>query len=225
MTSGIGLDMKSRLMALEESWVSGVPPESPRTAFERSIARLDLASLATAGAVEQLLEWWPVMLPTLATCRAHILAPAFAGMAIVPTAISAGLTASAPASGHAVLALGWVERRWRADGVLAAKIRVSACRDATGQVFWDFGVAGRNPPRVSSMRDGVRAAAALAPAYGARLDLTPSHEKAAWLALRLGGRPSEPHRYRKALRLGRWQDIRGERLAFDLGAGQAPAAT
>jgi hypothetical protein len=214
VTTALGLDRQARLMAMAESCVTGAPRETPRTAFERSLRRLDFSAPGLVDAIDVLLAGWPRLLPSLERCRADILAPAFAGMRRAPSAMSAGLTASVPASGRAMLALGWVERRWRADGALAAKVRVSAYCDRSGQTFWDFGVAGRDAPPIASLRSGVRAAAAIAPEYRARLDLTPSHEKAAWLALRLGGRPVEPHRYRTALREGRWDEIRRDTLSF-----------
>jgi hypothetical protein len=217
--TALGLDRQARLMAMAEGRVTGTPPETPRTALERSLRRLDLSTPGLGDALDVLLAGWERLLPSLERCRADILAPAFAGMRRPPSAMSAGLTASVPASGRAVLALGWVERRWRADGALAAKIRVSAYCDRSGQTFWDFGVAGRDAPPIASLRNGVRAAAAIAPEYGARLDLTPSHSRAAWLALRLGGRPLEPHRYRTALRQGRWDDIRRDTLSFTLEHG------
>jgi hypothetical protein len=46
------------------------------------------------------------------------------------------------------------------------------------------------------------------------LDLTPSHEKAAWLALRLGGRPTDRAYYLEALRTGRWAEIRADPLTY-----------
>ena len=201
-------------MGLAESRVAGTPPETPRTALERSLRRLDFSAPGLVEAIDVLIAGWDRLLPSLDRCRLDILAPAFDGLPIRPSALSAGLTASVPASGRAALALGWVERRWRPDGGLAAKIRVSAYCDCDGQTFWDFGVAGRDAPPIASLRHGVRAAAAIAPEYGARLDLTPSHEKAAWLALRLGGRPAEPLRYRAALREGRWDEIRRDTLGF-----------
>jgi hypothetical protein len=224
VTTALGLDRQARLMAMAESCVTGAPPETPRTAFERSLRRLDFSAPGLVDAVDVLLAAWPRLLPSLERCRADILAPAFAGMRCPPSAMSAGLTASVPASGRAVLALGWVERRWRADGALAAKVRVSAYCDRSGQAFWDFGVAGRHAPPIASLRNGVRAAAAIAPEYRARLDLTPSHRKAAWLALRLGGRPVEPQRYRTALRQGRWDEIRRDTLSFTLERGLPASA-
>lgn len=107
---------------MAESWVAGAPPETPRTAFERSLRRLDCSAPGFVDAVDLLLARWHRLLPSLERCRADILAPAFAGMRRPPSALSAGLTASVPASGRALLALGWVERRWRADGALAAKV-------------------------------------------------------------------------------------------------------
>jgi hypothetical protein len=112
------------------------------------------------------------------------------------------------------LSLGWAERRWRSDGALAAKIRVSAYLDLAGRLYWDFGVAGRNAPPISSLRRGVQAAAELARLFGASLDLTPSHRKAAWLALRLGGSPADRVAYIRALLDGRWEEVRHNAMMF-----------
>jgi hypothetical protein len=202
------------LARIAEDWTSGASSERPSVALERSLARFDFSDEANAAALDAVIGRWSDIMPSLRICRERILAPAFARMAITPAGISAGLTVSAPASGHGMLSLGWAERRWRDDGALAAKIRVSAYFDAQGQLHWDFGVAGRNAPPLASLRSGVRAAFLMARQYGARLDLTPSHEKAAWLALRLGGRPTDRAYYLEALRTGRWAEIRADPLTY-----------
>lgn len=194
----------------------------PLTALVRSLRRFDFSDRTTLSAFDCLVERWERVLPSLDECCEHILGPAFARMPVAPTAVSAGLTASVPASGAAPLSLGWTERRWRADGALAAKIRVSAYYDRAGRLFWDFGVAGRNAPPISSLRRGVQSAAIFAARFGARMDLTPSHEKAAWLALRLGGRPADPKRYFAALSAGQWRHVRSDMVLF-AGGAHSPA--
>lgn len=212
MSSGAAL--QARLKQMAQDWVSGAPSEPPITTLERSLARFDLEQPAIAAALDVLIERWREIMPSLESCRAEILAPAFERLPIMPSAITAGLTLSAPASERALLSLGWAERRWREDGKLAAKIRVSAFFDSAGRLYWDFGVAGRSPPPLASLRRGVEAAAHVATVYNASLDLTPSHEKAAWLALRLGGRPSDRAAYIEALRQGRWADVRHNAMSF-----------
>lgn len=207
--------MKSRLLDIAGSRVSGTPPETPATALERSLLRCDLTDQVIRRALAVMLARWHEMLPSLETCCTQVLAPAFANMPTVPDATSAGLTATVPASGRSPLALGWAERRWHSNGTLAAKIRMSAYFDSDGRLFWDFGVAGRHAPPIASLRRGILAAAAMAPSYRARIDLTPSHEKAAWLALRLGGRPTDVHGYRAALRQGLWNEVRHVPLDFE----------
>lgn len=214
MTQSLDQLRRDRLMRITEDWASGAIRERPVVAFERSLARFDFSDKANTAALDAVVERWSDIMPSLHNCRERILAPAFARMSIIPAGSSAGLTISAPASVRGVLSLGWAERRWRSDGSLAAKIRVSAFFDAEGRLYWDFGVAGRNAPPIASLRSGVRAASLKAREYGALLDLTPSHEKAAWLALRLGGRSKDPVHYLQALRSGCWGHIRCDALTY-----------
>lgn len=214
MSEALCDEPQSRLKQIAATWVSGTPKEMPLTALTRSLARFDFTDELTVRAFDRLVERWDEILPPLDECRERILGPAFARMKIPVMAVSAGLSASMPASGMAPLSLGWTERHWRGDGALAAKIRVSAYYDKTSRLYWDFGVAGRNAPPIASLRRGVEAAALIAERYGASLDLTPSHQKAAWLALRLGGRPSNAKHYMAALSAGRWNEVRSETMLF-----------
>jgi hypothetical protein len=193
------------LRTIAATFVEGKPPELPMVTLRRSFERIDLDDGAAANNLATLIAAWPQVLLPLPCCRAAIFEPAFLAMPVRHTAISAGLVVSIPSAPGARLGIGWAERRWRSDGALAAKIRVSAFFDDAGMLCWDFGVAGRNPPPISSLRAGVRAAAALARNFGARVDLTPSHQKAAWLAVRLGGRAQRHDDYLAMLRDKQWE--------------------
>lgn len=202
----------SRLRAIASFYEAGAVPEAPLRAMERTLAQVDFSVAGNSDALGRLIAHWDDVLPSLDFCRERMLAPAFVGMRTPPSAISAGLVVSIPAALDGRISLGWAERHWLGDGKLAAKIRISAFHDGEGKLAWEFGVAGRSPPPIRSLRAGVLAAARIAASYDAALDLTPSHKKAAWLSLRLGGRPADLRAYVGTLRAGGWEDIKGLRL-------------
>lgn len=180
--------------------------------MERTFAQIDFNTASNSDALARLIAHWGRLLPSLDQCREKILSPAFMGMRTPTAAVSAGLVVSTPAASGGCISLGWAERRWLEDGKLAAKIRISAFFDLEGKLAWEFGVAGRAPPPMRSLRAGVAAAARIAASHKAVIDLTPSHAKAAWLSLRLGGRPTDFPNYAATLCAGRWEDIKEVRL-------------
>ena len=211
-SSNVVRDQLRQLHAIASCYEEGPVPESPLRTMERTVAQVDLSVASNSAALARLIARWDNVLPSLDLCRERMLSPAFVGMQTPPAAVSAGLVVSTPAASDGCISLGWTERRWLEDGKLAAKIRVSAFLDGEGKLAWEFGVAGRSPPPIRSLRAGVLAAARIATSFDASIDLTPSHSKAAWLSLRLGGRPADLPAYAAALGAGRWEDIKGVRL-------------
>lgn len=166
----------------------------PGVSFRRALRRLATDGGARHASLMRLSGMPPaLLLPPPGVVRDVVFHPVTCRWPDGPSSFGAGAGPVPGWAGGACLSL--VERRWDGAGRLVAKLRMGAFLDPAGALNWDFGIVARAPD-IASLRAGLRAAAALAPAFHARLDLTPSSARAGLLARRLGARPGEDGRWR-----------------------------